>query len=132
MRVLVAGASGALGVPLTRALLTAGHGVIGLSRTPANRERLRALGAEPLIADVMDRVALLAALDELRADAVVHALSALKKAPVRHRDMVATDALRVSNAKVKRELGWAPSVPTYREGIERVAASLRVAAPVAA
>ena len=96
MRVLVAGASGALGVPLTRALLAAGHGVIGLSRAPANRERLRALGAEPLIADAMDRAALLAAVDGLRADAVVHALSALKKAPVRHRDMAATDALRDS------------------------------------
>ena len=61
MRVLVAGASGALGVPLTLALLAAGHGVTCLSRTPANRQRLRALGAETLIADAMDRAALLAA-----------------------------------------------------------------------
>ena len=94
MKVLIAGASGALGVPLTRRLIAAGHEVIGLSRTPGNRVKLRALGAEPLIADVMDRAALLAAVDGLKADAVVHALTALKKAPVRHRDMVATNALR--------------------------------------
>ena len=94
MKVLIAGASGALGVPLTRSLLAAGHEVIGLSRTPGNRKRLRALGAEPLIADVMDPTALLAAVDGLKADAVVHALTALKKPPVRHRDMAATDALR--------------------------------------
>jgi nucleoside-diphosphate-sugar epimerase len=94
MKVLIAGASGALGVPLTRALLSAGHEVIGLSRTPGNREKLRALGAEPLIADVMDRRALLAAVDGLKADAVVHALTALKKTPIRHRDMAATNALR--------------------------------------
>ncbi len=94
MRVLVAGASGALGVPLARQLLAAGHEVICLSRTPGNRDRLRALGAEPLIADVMDRSALLAAVDGLKADAVIHALSALKKAPLRHQDMAATNALR--------------------------------------
>jgi nucleoside-diphosphate-sugar epimerase len=28
-----------------------------------------------------------------------------------------TTSMRVSNAKAKRELGWAPTVPTYREGI---------------
>ena len=94
MKVLIAGASGALGVPLTRVLLAAGHEVIGLSRTPGKRDRLRALGAEPLIADVMDRRALLAAVEGLKADAVVHVLTALKKAPIRHRDMTATNALR--------------------------------------
>src|ERR671939_1801402 len=94
MKVLLAGASGALGVPLTRVLLAAGHEVIGLSRTPGKRDRLRALGAEPLIADVMDRRALLAAVEGLKADAVVHVLTALKKAPIRHRDMAATNALR--------------------------------------
>jgi nucleoside-diphosphate-sugar epimerase len=26
-------------------------------------------------------------------------------------------SMRVSNAKAKRELGWAPSVPTYRDGL---------------
>jgi nucleoside-diphosphate-sugar epimerase len=36
-----------------------------------------------------------------------------------------TSTLRVSNAKAKRELGWAPSYPTYRQGIEKVMKSLR-------
>ena len=31
-----------------------------------------------------------------------------------------TSTLRVSNAKAKADLGWQPSVPTYREGIARV------------
>jgi hypothetical protein len=31
-----------------------------------------------------------------------------------------TSTLRVLNAKAKRELGWAPSYPTYRQGIEKV------------
>ncbi|HWC32090.1 MAG TPA: hypothetical protein VG709_03080 [Actinomycetota bacterium] len=32
--------------------------------------------------------------------------------------------LRVSNAKVKRELRWAPGFPTYREGLADVGATL--------
>jgi nucleoside-diphosphate-sugar epimerase len=92
--VLVAGATGALGIPLTRKLLAGAHEVISLSRTPGKREKLLAFGAEPLIADVMDRTALLNAVDGLRADAVLHEMTALKKIPTRHRDMAATDALR--------------------------------------
>jgi nucleoside-diphosphate-sugar epimerase len=42
----------------------------------------------------MDREALLNAVDGLRADAVLHEMTALKKIPTRHRDMAATDALR--------------------------------------
>ncbi len=32
--------------------------------------------------------------------------------------------LRVSNAKAKRELGWAPAFPTHRDGLEDVATAL--------
>jgi nucleoside-diphosphate-sugar epimerase len=94
MKVLLAGATGALGVPLVRALLAAGHAVIGIGRTPGKRDELRTLGAEPLIADVMDRAALLDALDGRKADAVLHEMTALKKIPTFHRDMAQTDALR--------------------------------------
>jgi nucleoside-diphosphate-sugar epimerase len=94
MKVLLAGATGTLGIPLVRALVAGGHEVIGLSRTPGKGEKLRALGAEPVIADVMDQKALLNAVDGLEADAVVHQATALKKIPMRHRDMAATNALR--------------------------------------
>src|SRR5918994_5710916 len=72
MNVLLAGATGAIGVPLTRQLLAAGHRVIGVTRTPANHEKLRALVAEPLVADAMDRDALLLAVEGLEADGVIH------------------------------------------------------------
>ena len=41
---------------------------------------------------------------------------------------IVTSTLRGSNAKAKRELGWAPSVPTYREGIRRTVQALQEAA----
>jgi nucleoside-diphosphate-sugar epimerase len=42
----------------------------------------------------MDRRGLLTAVDGLRADAVIHELTALAKVPMRHRDMAVTNALR--------------------------------------
>jgi len=90
----VAGASGAIGIPLTRRLIGAGYRVVGLSRTSANQDRLRALGAEPLVADAMDCDALLRAVDRLEADAVIHQLTALKDASPRLRADDPTSALR--------------------------------------
>lgn len=95
MKVLVAGATGALGVPLVRALIASGHEVLGMTRTPGKCGFLTSLGAQPLVADVMDRYSLLRTVDRLQADAVVHVLTALPKSgPLRHRDMYQTDALR--------------------------------------
>jgi nucleoside-diphosphate-sugar epimerase len=94
VRVLVAGATGALGIPLTRKLLAAGHEVIGISRTPGKRDKHRALGAESLVVDVMDKTALLNAVDGLEADAVIHQLTAMKNASPRLRADDPTNALR--------------------------------------
>ncbi|WP_030927248.1 NAD-dependent epimerase/dehydratase family protein [Streptomyces sp. NRRL S-646] len=84
--ILLAGASGILGGHVTRALTEAGHKVTGLGRGPANGVR----------ADLMDRDALLRAVDGQHFDTVIHAATALRKAPMRHRDMHATDALRIA------------------------------------
>jgi nucleoside-diphosphate-sugar epimerase len=94
MRVLLAGASGALGLPLTRRLIGAGHEVIGLCRDPARAPALMELGAQPLVADALDRIGLLNAVDGLAADAVVHELTALRRPPTRHSGMTGTDRLR--------------------------------------
>jgi nucleoside-diphosphate-sugar epimerase len=96
MKVLLAGASGAIGAPLTRMLIEAGHEVLGLSRSEASGRRLRELGATPLLADAMDREALLRAVRGVSADAVIHELTALKRPPSRHKDLFATDRLRIA------------------------------------
>ena len=46
MRVLVAGASGALGSRLVPQLIEAGHEVIGAHNSPASAELVRTLGAQ--------------------------------------------------------------------------------------
>lgn len=95
MKVLLAGATGAIGVPLVRRLIAAGHEVTGITRTEAGASLLWDLGASSVIADVLNRDALLRALDGRHADAVMHQLTALKKLPMRHKDLVPTNRLRV-------------------------------------
>jgi nucleoside-diphosphate-sugar epimerase len=95
MRVLVAGASGAIGMPLVRQLRGAGHEVIAVHRSDSGRGPLAEMGAVPVRADVLDRETLREALDGQRADAVIAELTALKKTPLRHRDMATTNGLRI-------------------------------------
>jgi nucleoside-diphosphate-sugar epimerase len=95
MRVLLAGASGAIGTPLTGQLIAAGHQVIGITRNRANAERLRAAGAESLVADVLDRENLLTAVRDVRADAVMHQLTALGTTKIRNA-MLGTNNLRTT------------------------------------
>ncbi|WP_203931460.1 NAD-dependent epimerase/dehydratase family protein [Virgisporangium ochraceum] len=95
MRVLLAGASGAVGTPLTRQLVAAGHEVVGITRSAATAGRLREGGTEAVVADVMDRDGLLAAVRGVRADAVVHQLTALGTTKMRQA-MRDTNALRTT------------------------------------
>jgi len=77
MRVFVAGASGAIGTRLVPQLVDRGHEVIGASRSPARAEHLRALGAEPVALDLLDRAAVRRAVLEAEPDAIVHQATAL-------------------------------------------------------
>lgn len=55
MKVFVAGATGVLGIPAVRELVREGHEVVGTARTKEKADRLRALGAEPVLADLLNR-----------------------------------------------------------------------------
>jgi len=94
MNILLAGATGALGTALTKGLQARGHHVLGLTRQPARVKQLAAQGVQPIVANALDREGLLRAVDGLQADAVIHELTALQKAPLRPRDMDMTNRLR--------------------------------------
>ncbi|MFI5500217.1 NAD-dependent epimerase/dehydratase family protein [Nocardia asteroides] len=85
MQVLLAGATGAIGRPLIRALTASGHQVRAIVRNPDAHPLVRELGAEPVTGDVLDRDGLLRALDGSTADAVVHEATALRDAKVQRR-----------------------------------------------
>ncbi|MFC9662764.1 NAD-dependent epimerase/dehydratase family protein [Nocardia sp. NPDC127606] len=85
MQVLLAGATGAIGRPLIRALTANGHTVSALVRNPGAYPLVRELGATPVTTDVLDRDGLLRAVEGLRADAVIHQATALRDAKVQRR-----------------------------------------------
>ncbi len=96
MRIFIAGASGAVGKPLVRQLVAAGHEVTGMTRTPGKAAALRELGAVPVVADALDRDAVMAAVAEARPDVVVHQLTAIGPMSTRNLDaaFVPTNRLR--------------------------------------
>ncbi len=77
MRVFVAGASGAIGRPLVRQLVAAGHEVTGMTRREDRAEEIRAAGARAAVCDVFDITALEGAVREAAPEAVIHELTAL-------------------------------------------------------
>src|SRR5207247_2235935 len=94
MNVFLAGGSGAIGVPLVRALVAAGHQVTALTRFAANEPKLRALGATPAVADALDAEALRRVVAAARPSHVIHQLTALTKAgPRSARDLAPTNRL---------------------------------------
>jgi len=80
MRVFVTGATGALGRHLVPGLVAAGHQVTGTTRTPGKAGQLRAVGAEPVVLDGLDREAVIAAVRAAAPDVIVHEMTALADA----------------------------------------------------
>jgi nucleoside-diphosphate-sugar epimerase len=77
VRIFLAGATGAIGKRLVPLLLDAGYSVIGTTRSTTRADGLRTAGAEPVVVDVFDAVALTAAVLHAHPDVVVHQLTDL-------------------------------------------------------
>jgi nucleoside-diphosphate-sugar epimerase len=77
MRVLIAGATGAIGRPLIRCLNQNHHTVHALARSPKSSHVITELGAEPVSGDALDAAAVKAAITQVRPDAVINELTAL-------------------------------------------------------
>jgi putative NAD(P)-binding protein len=80
MRIFMAGATGAVGQRLVPLLASAGHSIVGLTRSLAKAPLLRKLGAEPIVADALDRRAIQVAVQGARPDVIVHEMTDLKGA----------------------------------------------------
>ena len=77
MKVFVAGASGAIGRPLMRRLVAAGHEVTGTTRREERAKEMRAAGANAVVCDVFDAAALEAAVRAAGPEVVVNELTSL-------------------------------------------------------
>ncbi len=79
MRILIAGASGAIGRPLVRCLRADRHDVFALARSHDSGSALQEIGAEPVVADARDPAAVKAAVGRIRPEAVINELTSLPR-----------------------------------------------------
>jgi nucleoside-diphosphate-sugar epimerase len=77
MKVFVAGASGAIGRPLIRQLVEAGHQVTGTTRREDRAAQISSAGATAVLCDVFDVATLEAAVREASPEVVINQLTSL-------------------------------------------------------
>jgi nucleoside-diphosphate-sugar epimerase len=92
--VFVAGATGAIGRQLLPMLIGAGYKVFGTTRNPRKTAQIEAIGVRPVVVDVFERDALIAAVGETKPDVIIHQLTDLSAA-----DFAATDRLRIDGTR---------------------------------
>ncbi|MEU6745317.1 NAD(P)-dependent oxidoreductase [Spirillospora sp. NPDC046719] len=97
MRVLVAGATGAMGKELLPRLVDAGHEVFAMVRSESGKAAVTRMGAVPVIADALDGAQVGKAVREANPEVIVNQLTAIGHIDTRHfeRSFAATDRLRI-------------------------------------
>ena len=115
MKVLVAGATGALGRPLVVRLVARGHEVAGMTRSVSKREAVRSLGARPVVADALDSEEVVRAVAEAEPEVIVHQLTALAGSlDLRHVDRAFAPTNRLRTEGTDHLLAVARAVGTRR------------------
>jgi nucleoside-diphosphate-sugar epimerase len=133
MRILVAGATGAVGLELVPQLIAAGHSVVGTTRTAAKAELIKRMGAEPAIADGLDAPAIRTVVIAAKPDIIIDQMTDLADVTdLRHFDraFATTNRLRTEGtdfllaaareAGVKRFIAQSFCGWTYGRGGEQV------------
>jgi nucleoside-diphosphate-sugar epimerase len=96
MKILVAGATGALGKQLVPRLVEAGHDVVGTTRSESRLELLKSLGATGVVADLLDPDQVARVVAEAEPEVIIHQLTALNRPfDVRHFDRTFAETNRL-------------------------------------
>jgi nucleoside-diphosphate-sugar epimerase len=116
MKVLVAGATGAIGRQLVPRLVAAGHEVHGMTRTESKQAMLYDQGAVPLVADALDADQVAEVVAKVQPDAIIHELTAIPATlDLRHfgRDFELTNRLRTEGTDNLLSAGQAVGVKRF-------------------
>ena len=133
MRVLVAGATGAIGKQLVPRLVAAGHEVHGMTRSDSKQATLYELGAVPVVADALDPDQVAEAVGRARPDVIVHQLTAIGALDMRHfdRDFALTNRLRTEGTDNLLSAGQAVGVRRFvAQGVSGYGAYARTGGPI--
>ena len=115
MRVLVAGATGAIGKQLVPRLVAAGHEVHGMTRSETKQAMLREMGAVAVVADALDPDQVAGAVAMARPDAIILQLTAIGSLDLRHfdRSFALTNRLRTEGTDHLLSAGQAVGVRRF-------------------
>ncbi len=114
MKVLLAGATGAIGRPLVLLLLAAGHEVVGTTRSEQRATTLRAAGAEAMVCDLLEPGRARQLVADVRPDVIVDQLTSLPHdLDLRRKDLY--DA----NDRTRREASGALIAAAAELGVRR-------------
>lgn len=141
MKILVAGASGALGRPLIRRLRDAGHEVCGLAHRPDSLKTIERLGARPLKGDALNRDNIFEIVERIRPEVVIDQLTSLPASPFDLPKCLPADCrLRLEGGGNLFEAAWTFKARRYvqqlsgfyldgEDGLATESSSLRINAP---
>jgi nucleoside-diphosphate-sugar epimerase len=116
MKILVAGATGAMGKQLVPKLVARGHDVVGMTRSEGKGDLVRSLGAKPVVADALDADAVAQAVATAEPEVIVHQLTSLTNlSDLRHfdRTFAMTNRLRTEGTDHLLSAGRAIGVERF-------------------
>ena len=114
MKILVAGATGVIGRPLTAQLLAKGHSVIALTRSIEKARKFEA-GVEPAIVDVFDADAVKAVVIQAQPEVVIEQLTAYPRTYNRE----SMSAAAAMNTRIRLEGGANVLAAAQAAGVHR-------------
>lgn len=115
MKILIAGASGAIGQPLVDILVKDGHEVHGITQSKERALIIAGKGAKPLILNVLERKAVFSSVANIKPDIVIDMLTHLPKEYTTE-EMIKSAEL---NAKIRREGGFHLQRAAEKNGAKR-------------
>jgi nucleoside-diphosphate-sugar epimerase len=99
MKVLVAGASGAVGTPVGRELVERGHDVVAMITTESKRPAVEPLGVAAVVGDVLDAQAMIELVRSAEPEGVVNVASKWSVNPTRVSQVAPADEIREHGAR---------------------------------
>jgi nucleoside-diphosphate-sugar epimerase len=115
MKIFLAGATGAIGKQLVPRLVSAGHDVVGTTRSESRQDAIRQMGATPVVVDALDAEQVAEAVAAAHPDVIVHQLTAISDIDLRHfdRSFATTNRLRTVGTDHLLSAGHAVGVKRF-------------------